>query len=67
MRSPPTCVRHRRWSASSTRLVEREIGQLDPVTDVERRARGVLDQVARRGHADQHEREPLQLGVAARC
>ena len=33
------------------------------MADVEWRPRRVLDQIVRRGHADQHERDPFQLGV----
>ena len=41
-------------------FVEREVGELDAVADVERRPRRVLDQIAGRGDADEHEGETLK-------
>ena len=63
MTSLPTLSGHAQRLDERTGFVGREIGQLDPVSDVERRARGILDQVARRGDADEHERQALQSGI----
>ena len=63
IRSRPQRLRHGEMVRQDRRLVEGEVGQLDAVADVERRAGRVLDQIAGRGDADQHERQPLQLGL----
>jgi hypothetical protein len=44
-------------------LVQREIRQVDSVPDVERSARGVLDQIPWRRDADEHERQPLKCRI----
>ncbi len=46
------------WPAGG--FVNREIGQLDPMADVERRAGRVLDQVAWGRDPDQHERQTIE-------
>ena len=40
-------------------FVEGEIRELDPVADVERRARRVLDEISLRGDSDQDEGQPV--------
>ena len=63
MRSADSARRRRQVTGQRRRFLLGEVGELDPVADVERRARGVLDQIVGRGDADEDERDPLQLRV----
>ena len=55
--------RQRQATGQRRRFLLGEVGELDAVADIERRARRVLDQIVGGGDADEDERDPLQLRV----
>ena len=63
MSPAPMLRRNRQVGGDRRGFLAREIGQLDPMTDVERRPRRILDQIVRRRHADEDERDPFQLRI----